>query len=82
VTTAVDTDEAVALRGVMRRFVDDELMPLEREVMSRGLRYGATVEPLIPPTDHDRLIRRTRELDVFGIDVPAEFGGHGFGATM
>jgi (R)-benzylsuccinyl-CoA dehydrogenase len=77
-----DAGETEALRGLMRRFVDDELIPLEHEVMQRGLRYGATVEPLIPPDVHARLIQRTRELELFGIDVPKELGGHGYGATV
>jgi (R)-benzylsuccinyl-CoA dehydrogenase len=77
-----DAGETEALRDLMRRFVDDELIPLEREVMQRGLRYGATVEPLIPPDVHARLIQRTRELELFGIDVPKELGGHGYGATV
>jgi alkylation response protein AidB-like acyl-CoA dehydrogenase len=70
------------LRDLVRRFTDTELIPLEPAVMERGLRYGATAEPLIPPDAHARLIARARELDLFGIDVPPELGGHGYGATF
>lgn len=75
-------DELAMLRDLVRRFVEDELIPLEPAVMERGLRYGATAEPLIPPDAHARLISRCRELDLFGIDVPPELGGHGYGATF
>jgi (R)-benzylsuccinyl-CoA dehydrogenase len=75
-------DELAMLRDLVRRFVDTELIPLEPAVMERGLRYGAMAEPLIPPDAHARLISRCRELDLFGIDVPPELGGHGYGATF
>jgi len=75
-------DEISMLRDLVRRFVDTELIPLEPAVMERGLRYGATAEPLIPPDAHAHLISRTRELDLFGIDVPSELGGHGYGAAF
>jgi (R)-benzylsuccinyl-CoA dehydrogenase len=75
-------DELAMLRDLVRRFVEDELIPLEPAVMERGLRYGATAAPLIPPDAHARLISRCRELDLFGIDVPPELGGHGYGATF
>jgi alkylation response protein AidB-like acyl-CoA dehydrogenase len=74
--------ELAMLRDLVRRFVEDELIPLEPAVMERGLRYGATAAPLIPPDAHARLISRCRELDLFGIDVPPELGGHGYGATF
>ena len=66
------TEEQRMLQDLVTRFVDDELMPLERAVMARetgGGIGGLIPEELVP------LHERCRELGLWGLDVPEELGG-------
>jgi acyl-CoA dehydrogenase len=64
-------EELRMLRNTVRRFVDDELIPLEGKSLD-----GAALKPDIEA----HLIRRCKELGLWQIDVPEEFGGQGLGA--
>lgn len=65
----------------VRRFVSDELMPLEKTVIERDAARGMSgTEPLIPPDANDRLLKKAREIGLWGIDVPEAYGGLGLGA--
>ena len=56
-------------------------MPLERTVIERDAARGMTgTEPLIPSEVHAELLAKAREIGLFGIDVPEEYGGLGLGA--
>ena len=56
------TDDQRALRDVLRQFVDREIVPVAREWEQSG-RY---------PTE---IVEGMKELGLFGITVPEEFGG-------
>jgi acyl-CoA dehydrogenase len=58
------------LRDMVRRFVDDELIPLEGKSLD-GNRLKADIEA--------RLINRCKALGLWQLDVPEEFGGQGLG---
>ena len=58
------------LRDMVRRFVDEELMPLEGKSLD-----GARLKPEI----ETKLTARCKELGLWQIDVPEEFGGQGLG---
>jgi acyl-CoA dehydrogenase len=58
------------LRDMVRRFVDRELIPIEGKSLD-----GAVLKPEIEA----RLIARCKELGLWQIDVPEEFGGQGLG---
>jgi acyl-CoA dehydrogenase len=58
------------LRDMVRRFVDRELIPLEGKSLQ-----GAVLKPDIEA----RLVARCKELGLWQIDVPEEFGGQGLG---
>jgi acyl-CoA dehydrogenase len=58
------------LRDTVRRFVDRELIPLEGKSLD-----GAVLKPEIEA----RLTARCKELGLWQIDVPEEFGGQGLG---
>ncbi|MBL0419379.1 acyl-CoA dehydrogenase family protein [Ramlibacter sp. AW1] len=58
------------LRDSVRRFVDEELMPLEPLYAN---------EPDIPDEVRQRLQSRARELGFWSFDVPEEHGGGGIG---
>ena len=51
----------------VRRFVREEIVPIED-----GLDPDADA---LPPDDHARLVGKTREMGLHGLDIPPEFGG-------
>jgi acyl-CoA dehydrogenase len=63
-------EELEMLRAMVRRFVDEELIPLEGKSLD-----GATLKPDLA----ERLTARCKELGLWQIDVPEEFGGQGLG---
>jgi acyl-CoA dehydrogenase len=65
-------EEHRMLRDLVARFVNDELMPLEKGVLAReasGQGSALTAE------ESARLDARSRELGLQGLDAPEEFGG-------
>ena len=63
-------DDLKMLRDMVRRFVTEELIPLEGKSLD-----GATLKPDIEA----KLTARCKELGLWQIDVPEEFGGQGLG---
>jgi acyl-CoA dehydrogenase len=59
------------LREMVRRFVDQELIPLEGKSL--------TTDAKLKPEIEARLTARCRELGLWQIDVPEEIGGQGLG---
>jgi (R)-benzylsuccinyl-CoA dehydrogenase len=80
--TDLSVNELGMFRDLIRSFVNKELMPLERVVQEREASRGLGRDPLIPPEDHARLLQRTQELDLWGLDVPVEYGGQGMGTAV
>lgn len=65
-------EEHRMLADLVARFVDRELMPLEKAVLAReaaGQKFGLTAEEEGP------LLARCRELGLWALDVPEELGG-------
>ena len=65
-------EEHVMLRDLVAKFVDNELMPLEKAVMAREAAGGEirlTDEELSP------LLDKCRELGLWALDAPEEVGG-------
>src|SRR5215813_10973227 len=65
-------EELQILRETVRRFVDKELIPLEREY--RHDSEGAMPERLLKP-----LQEKTKSMGLWMLDVPSEYGGAGLG---
>src|SRR5262245_56780262 len=66
------------LKDLVSRFVRDELIPLENKVLARdadGKGTGFTEE------EQARLDSRSKELGLWGLDAPEEFGGTDLPAT-
>jgi acyl-CoA dehydrogenase len=63
-------EELRFLQSTVRRFVDTELIPLEGKSMDG---------PKLKPDIAARLVARCKELGLWQIDVPEEFGGQGLG---
>lgn len=78
VLSAGDLDD---LRQVVRHFVDTEMIPLERTVQEREAARGLGADSVIPPEANEHLMKQARELDLWGLDVPEEYGGQGLGMT-
>jgi len=65
-------EEHQMLKELVARFVRDELMPLERVVLEReacGHGVGLSDDELA------RIDKKSRELGLWGLDAPTEFGG-------
>jgi alkylation response protein AidB-like acyl-CoA dehydrogenase len=61
------TPEQDLLVNQVRRFVTEEILPLE-----------AVLDPdaaELPAADHARLVEKTKAMGLYGLDIPAEFGG-------
>ena len=66
------TDEELMLLDLVDRFVDEQLLPLEQDLIGRV----AAGEPCaILPDDEQRLVDLCKDLGLFGLDAPAEVGG-------
>jgi len=72
-------EELRMLRDTVARFVREELLPLERDVIKREAERGLTDAPLIEPNAEKELNRKAKEIGLYGIDVPEEYGGLNMG---
>ncbi|MEZ5229889.1 MAG: acyl-CoA dehydrogenase family protein [Acidimicrobiales bacterium] len=67
------SDEQQMIVDTVRRFVADEIVPLEADLDPDA---GA-----LEPEDADRLVAKTKAMGFYGLDIPAEFGGPGLDVT-
>lgn len=72
-------EELRMLRDTVGRFVREELLPLERDVIRREAERGLTDAPLIDPDVEAELGRKAKAIGLHGIDVPEEYGGQNLG---
>ena len=61
------TEEQTLIIAMVRRFVRDEVLPLELDLDPDA--------DELEPADHDRLVGITREMGLFGLGIPPEYGG-------
>ena len=62
-------DEQQMIVASVRRFVRDEIVPLESDLDPDA--------DQLDPADHARLVAKVKEMGFYGLDIPAEFGGPG-----
>lgn len=74
------TDELKAIKDLVARFVKKELMPYEKLVIEREANRGLSDEPILPKDIEQKLLEKAKEIGLWGIDVPEEFGGLNLGA--
>lgn len=67
------SDEHRMIAELARRFVDAELLPLEPAVLARE---AAGADPALTAAERERVERVSRELGLWGLDAPADIGGH------
>src|SRR5688572_5030193 len=72
-------EELRVLRDTVQRFVREELIPLESTVIRREAERGLTDNPLIPPEAEEKLTAKAKEIGLYGVDVPEEYGGQNLG---
>ncbi len=73
------SEEYMMLKDSMKEFVKRELMPLEKAMLERELSLWTEPGPLIPEEDHKRLLKKSKELGFWGLEVEEKFGGQGLG---
>ncbi|MBD3647944.1 MAG: acyl-CoA dehydrogenase family protein [Pseudomonadales bacterium] len=61
------TEEQKMIVSMVRRFVAEEIVPLEMELDPDA--------DSLPPEDRERLIGKVKEMGLYGLDIPVEFGG-------
>lgn len=66
-------DEHRMVQELVRRFVDRELLPLEPAVLAREV---AGEGPHLLPDEQQHIDAVSRELGLWGLDAPADVGGH------
>lgn len=66
-------EEHRMLADLVRRFVDEHLVPLEAGVLAREASTGLLS---LPPEDHHRIDTISRELGLWGLDAPEDVGGY------
>ena len=67
------TDEQQMIVDTTRRFVENEIAPLELDLDPDA---GS-----LEPADFDRLVAKTKEMGFYGLDIPEEYGGPGLDTT-
>lgn len=72
------TQEELMLKDLVAKFVRDELIPLENKVLARD---AAGEGMAFTKEEQDRLDSRSKELGLWGLDAPEEFGGSDLPAT-
>ncbi len=60
------------LQDVVRRFVNEELMPLESRVLERDAKGEGAY---LTPEEKAPIDEKTRELELWGLDAPEDVGG-------
>lgn len=72
-------DEIVMLQKLVRDFVNNELLPLEDIVIENEANRGMKNTPLLPADIEEQLLNKAKELGLWGLDVPEEYGGVNLG---
>lgn len=67
------TQEQQALIELVRRFVREEIVPLEADLDPDASE--------LKPADYVRLKKKVQDLGLYGMDIPVEFGGPGLDVT-
>lgn len=75
-------EEVAQVRDTVRRFAREELVPLERMVIQREAERGLADTLILPPEVSAALDDKAKALGLWGIDVPAQYGGQDLGTLV
>jgi len=67
------------IQDLVAKFVDNELMPLEAAVLAREIRGEKLA---LTSEEEEALLRKCKELGLWGLDAPEELGGMNIPATV
>ena len=67
------SDEQQMVVETVRRYVHDEIVPLEAELDPDA--------DSLAPDDQERLVAKVKAMGLYGMDIPAEYGGPGIDLT-
>jgi len=73
------SQEQMMLKDLAQKFTTNELMPLEKVLLEREMRMWTDQLSLLPKEDEERLLKLSRDMGFWGIEVGEEFGGMGMG---
>ena len=73
------SEEYMMLKEAMAEFVKREMLPLEKDMLERDTSFWSDPGPSIPEEDTERLLKETKELGFWGIEVDEKYGGQGLG---
>lgn len=72
-------EESRMVRDTVARFVKEELVPHEALIIRRESERGFSDTPIVPPELDAALQEKARNIGLWGINVPEEFGGQDLG---
>lgn len=73
------SEEYMMLKESMREFVKRELLPLEKKFLERDMGLWTEKGPLLPKEDTRNLLKQTKDLGFWGLEVEEKFGGQELG---
>ena len=62
------------IQTLVRDFVNDQLRPLERDVLGRAADLS-DARVSLPPETEEKLIAMVKDIGLWGVGVPEELGG-------
>ena len=71
-------EELKMIQSMVRDFVSDQLKPLERTILGRAADLSDT-RMYLPTEKEQELMGMVRDMGLWGVNVPEEFGGSGLG---
>jgi acyl-CoA dehydrogenase len=66
------------VQSLVRDFVNDQLKPLERDILGRAADLS-DAQLALPAETEERLVKMANEIGLWGINIPEEVGGAGLG---
>ena len=70
--------ELKMVQSLVRDFVNDQLKPLERDLLGRAADLS-DAQVSLPPETEEKLIQMANEVGLWGINIPEELGGASLG---
>ncbi len=68
-------EELRMFKEELRRFVNDELIPVELDTLEQP---DPDDDPKLKPHYKEKFVARAKELGIYGMDIPEQFGGQGY----
>ena len=73
------SQEEKMLKDLAEKFTTNELIPLEKVLLDREMRMWTDQYSLLPEENVKQLLKISKEMGFWGIEVEERFGGQGLG---